>query len=117
MVPAVATANVFPTNTAIPTPTLPPAARGTETVAAGIRGVTAELRVIGRVWGQIEVDNQVTFAGIMAPGERRVVRAERKIIAHIGDGALVEATVNGRALGPVGPAGEVVRLEWSSQRP
>ena len=110
------TASILPTNTPVPSPTLPPAAIGTETVAASIRGVTAEIRVLGRVWAQFEVDNQVTFAGIMAPGERRVVRAERKITAHVGDGALVEATVNGRSLGPVGPAGEVVRLEWTSQR-
>lgn len=114
--PSPVTASVFPTNTPVPSPTLAPAALGTETVAASLRGVTAEIRVLGRVWGQIEVDNQVTFAGIMAPGERRVVRAERKITAHFGDGALVEATVNGRSLGPVGPAREVVRLEWTSQR-
>jgi cytoskeleton protein RodZ len=105
-----------PSPTVAPSPTLGAEGRATATAAAGMRGVTIEARASARVWSQIESDGQVVFAGILMPGEKRTWKAEKGIVMHAGDGALIEVTVNGRALGPMGDPGEVVKAEWLASR-
>jgi cytoskeleton protein RodZ len=99
-----------------PTPTLGAEARSTATAAAAMRGVTVEAKISGRVWAQVESDGQVSYSGILMPGERKVWRAERKLSLYVGDGALVEVIHNGQTLGPLGAKGEVARQEWSATR-
>ena len=106
----------LPSPTPRPSPTLDPAGQATATAAAAVRGVTVEARVGGRVWAQVESDAQIVYSGILMPGERRVWRAEKRILMHVGDGGLVDVTFNGRSLGPVGAAGEVVKAEWVATR-
>lgn len=112
--PAIAT--VAPSPTTPPTPTLGAEARATVTAVAAVRGVTVEAKINGRVWVQVEADGQVSYSGILQPGERKVWRAERKLTLYVGDGSLVEVTFNGQTLGPLGPKGEVAKQEWSSPR-
>ncbi|TAK24639.1 MAG: helix-turn-helix domain-containing protein [Chloroflexota bacterium] len=114
--PPTSTATPRPSPTPEPTPTLSASAGATATAAANVRGVTIEARVLGRVWSQVEEDGQVVFSGILQPSERRVWRAERRLVLHVGNGALVELNYNGQNIGPAGPADEVVRLEWTSSR-
>lgn len=105
-----------PSPTAAPSPTLGPAAQATATAAAGVRGVTVEARIGGRVWAQVESDGQIVYSGILMPGEKRTWKAEQRILMHVGDGALIDVTFNGRGLGPVGAPGEVVKSEWIATR-
>jgi cytoskeletal protein RodZ len=105
-----------PSSTAVPTPTLAPEAVGTATVAASLRGVTMDVRPSGRVWLQVESDTQVVFSGVIMPGDRRSWRGDRVVSLHVGDAALVDVQVNGRAVGALGAAGEVIKKEWTAQR-
>jgi cytoskeletal protein RodZ len=105
-----------PTPTVPPSPTLAPEGAATATAAAAIRGVTVEARVSGRVWAQVEADGQVVFSGILQTGEKKTWKAERALALHVGNAGLVEVTHNGQSLGRLGPAGEVVKREWTSAR-
>ncbi|HEV8634335.1 MAG TPA: helix-turn-helix domain-containing protein [Chloroflexota bacterium] len=105
-----------PTPTAPPSPTFAPGAAATATAAAGIRGVTIEVRAAGRVWAQAEADGQVVFSGILQTSEKKTWKAERTLLLHVGNAGLVEVTHNGETLGKLGPAGEVVKREWTSAR-
>jgi hypothetical protein len=78
--------------------------------------VTVEARVSGRVWAQVEADGQVVFSGILQTGEKKTWKAERALALHVGNAGLVEVTHNGQSLGRLGPAGEVVKREWTSAR-
>ena len=56
------------------------------------------------------------------PGEKKTWKADRKIVMHVGDGALVDVSFNGRTLGPVGQPGarvlaQVDLLERDQVRP
>jgi cytoskeletal protein RodZ len=99
-----------------PSPTMSAAGRATATTAAAVRGVTIEARVGGRVWAQVESDGQIVYSGILMPGEKRTWKAEKRVLMHVGDGGLIEIAFNGRSLGPVGAAGEVVKSEWVATR-
>ncbi len=107
---------VAPTATPQPSPTLPPDAQASATAAAGQRGVTIDAKTSGRVWVQVEADGQVTFAGILQPGEHKVWRAERRLSLYVGDAGLVEVIYNGLAVGQIGPKGEVAKKEWLASR-
>src|SRR5581483_10735893 len=99
-----------------PSPTLPPDAQASATAAAGQRGVTIDAKTSGRVWVQVEADGQVTFAGILQPGEHKVWRAERRLSLYVGDAGLVDVIYNGLAVGQIGPKGEVAKKEWLASR-
>jgi cytoskeletal protein RodZ len=105
-----------PVPTVPPSPTLAPGAAATGTAAAAIRGVTVEVRTSGRVWAQVESDNQVVFSGILQSGEKKTWKADRNLVLHVGNAGLVEVTHNGQVLGKLGPDGEVVKREWTSSR-
>ncbi|HEY3108155.1 MAG TPA: RodZ domain-containing protein [Chloroflexota bacterium] len=107
---------VPPSPTPPPSPTIGAAGQATATAAAAVRGVTIEARVGGRVWAQVESDGQIVYSGILMPGEKRTWKAEKRVLMHVGDGGLIEVAFNGRALGPVGPDGEVVKSEWVATR-
>lgn len=107
---------VIPSATPSPVPSLAPEERATATAAAAMRGVQVEARARDRVWLQAEADGQVVFSGILQTTERKTWRAERRIALHIGDAGLVEVAHNGRALGTLGPRGEVIRREWIATR-
>ncbi|MBM4416873.1 MAG: DUF4115 domain-containing protein [Chloroflexi bacterium] len=112
----VPTATTPPPPTATPAPAATPRPTGAPTAPASVpstaRGVTIEARTLGRVWTQVEVDGQTVFSGILQSGEHRTWRGETRIIMHVGNGALVELTHNGQAIGKAGGAEEVVRREW-----
>lgn len=118
--PPVLTTAPSPAMAASPTPpptaTLTTDARQTATAAASVRGVTVDAKVSGRVWVQVEADGQVSYSGILQPGERKVWRAERRLALYVGDGSLVQVVVNGQTVGALGPKGEVAKQEWSSPR-
>jgi len=105
-----------PSVTPPPTATMSSDGRATATPAAAMLGVKVEARATARVWTQVEADGEVVFSGLLMPGEQKTWKAERRIFMHLGDAALVELTHNGRQLGPAGPPGKVVKLEWSSSR-
>jgi cytoskeletal protein RodZ len=105
-----------PSPTAQPSPTLSAEGVATATAAAAVRGVTIEARIGGRVWVQVESDGQIAYSGILMPGEKKTWRAERRVLMHVGDGAMVDLTFNGRTLGRAGPPGEVVKAEWVATR-
>jgi cytoskeletal protein RodZ len=109
-------ATTAPSPTPRPSPTMSAEGRATATAAAAVRGVTIEARIGGRVWTQVESDGQIVFSGILMPGEKKTWKAEQRVVMHVGDGALVDLTFNGRSLGPAGASGEVVKAEWLATR-
>lgn len=78
---------------------------GTSEVAAN---VTVSVFALERVFVRISVDGEIAFEGRMAPGENKVFNAENQVVILTGDGSALRITYNGRDLGLMGGAGEVV---------
>ena len=78
---------------------------GTSEVAAN---VTVSVFALERVCVRISVDGEIAFEGRMAPGENKVFNAENQVVILTGDGSALRITYNGRDLGLMGGAGEVV---------
>lgn len=70
--------------------------------------VTVSVFALERVFVRISADGEIAFEGRMAPGENKVFNAENQVVILTGDGSALRITYNGRDLGLMGGAGEVV---------
>ncbi|NJN79358.1 MAG: DUF4115 domain-containing protein, partial [Anaerolineales bacterium] len=70
--------------------------------------VVVNLFALERVFVRISVDGEVAFEGRLAPRETKVFQAENQVVVLTGDGSALRVTYNGRDLGLMGGAGEVV---------
>jgi cytoskeletal protein RodZ len=91
----------------------PTAATGTEAgesvEAASVAGrVVLSIDVVQRSWVRVEVDGETTFEGQAQIGEVLLYEGEDSVLIRAGNGAGLDATVNGQAIGPLGERGEVV---------
>lgn len=85
-----------------PTPTFP---AGPEIIVA--------LQASEHVWVRVTADGAVAFQGILAPGQSESWRGQQAIVIETGNGAALQAIVNGQAVGVLGERGQIVRRAWS----
>jgi cytoskeletal protein RodZ len=101
---AIALAEAEPTAALpLPTPTLAFTAQG---------GITLTLKATEHVWVQVTSDDQVVFRGLLAPQQDVVHTALQRISVETGNGAALQATLNGQLLGALGERGQVTRRAW-----
>jgi cytoskeleton protein RodZ len=67
-------------------------------------------------WVTARVDGQRVIYKIVAPGESPSLDAQREIDIRFGDAGAVQATINGRESGPLGPDGAVRDLHATPDR-
>jgi cytoskeletal protein RodZ len=86
----------------------------TTTTTAQARGVTVVLRYLGRSWTRVTSDGKLSFEGIPGAAERRTFKADHSLELMLGAPAMVELTVNGRAIGIADNSGRVYRHAFTS---
>lgn len=98
---------------------LPTAPALTPTPTFAVRTDLVEMALTARehVWVQVFTDGRLAFEGILAPGTPQQWSGRQQVAVHTGNGAGVEATVNGQPQGPLGGRGEVVLRAWSPAGP
>jgi transcriptional regulator with XRE-family HTH domain len=85
------------------------AAAGESVEAASVAGrVVLSMDVVQRSWVRVDVDGETAFEGQAQIGEVLLYEGEDTVLIRAGNGAGLEATVNGQAIGPLGERGEVV---------
>jgi cytoskeletal protein RodZ len=72
-------------------------------------GVTMVLEFDQDSWTEIQADGQSVFVGMIRSGVRREFQAREGFRLTLGNAGGVRVTVDGRALEPLGQAGQVVR--------
>jgi cytoskeleton protein RodZ len=86
----------------------------TTTTTVQVRGVTVVLRYLGRSWTRVTSDGKLSFEGIPGAPERRTFRADHSLELMLGAPAMVELTVNGKAMGIADNSGRVYRHAFTS---
>ena len=95
-----------------PVPAAPsPPARGAAAppVPAAGSSLSLSIRLDADCWGEIVGDGRKLFSGTLRRGDERTFEARSSFRLTFGNAGAVRATVNGRALPPLGKPGEVVR--------
>lgn len=114
-----ATPDATATPTATPVVAVAPAAAteaATPTEAAPderpVERIALDLAILARSWVRVVADNSVALEAVLEPGELRSFEAAESIVLRTGNGAGVQATLNGQTLPPLGGTGEVVEIQW-----
>jgi cytoskeletal protein RodZ len=114
-----ATPDATATPTALPVAEAAPvaateAATPTEAAPAQqpVERMTMELAILARSWVRLLTDNSVALEAVLEPGELRSFEATESMVLRTGNGAGVQATLNGQTLPPLGGVGEVVEVQW-----
>lgn len=83
---------------------------GLETVEPQVfnANVTVDVFAVERTFLRVSVDGEQVFEGRMAPGESKVFEANEQVMVLTGNAAALRVSYNGRDLGLMGTAGEVV---------
>ncbi|MBN1284793.1 MAG: DUF4115 domain-containing protein [Anaerolineae bacterium] len=109
--------------TVTPSATLAPQASPTppgveiSAVQPSADSVLVIFNVTQRTWMRVTVDGAVSFEGIVAPGERVQYQGSETVNVRAGNGAGLDATINGQALGPIGERGELVDMTFTRDFP
>jgi hypothetical protein len=100
-----------PAGTAVSTPAAPAAAsEAGPTGSAGTQAPAAlnvRLRPLRECWVRVTVDGQ-RDERTLQPGEDIMLRGQEHVILRVGDAGALAVELNGRALPPLGPDGQVV---------
>ena len=105
-----------------PTPSLPPNVPASVSLAPGppptvalATGVSLTLKADEHVWVRVTEDGMTAFEGMLKPDEEQTWKADQQVIVETGNGAALNAEVNGQSIGLVGPRGRVVIRAWGPQ--
>ncbi len=77
-------------------------------------GVSIAAHLHGKSWMSVTVDGKNVFEGIAEDGETMTWTGEDSIIISTGNAGAVEITQNGKSLGTMGGAGEVIDRTYSN---
>jgi len=77
-------------------------------------GVTLELEATEHVWARVTVDGALVFEDMLAPGQVESWTGQELVIVDTGNGAGLQATVNGQPQGRMCGRGESCSRGWGS---
>lgn len=97
------------------TPTVPPTPAATPTFPVSTSGVTLTLQAREHVWVRVTVDGFTAFEGMLSPDAPQTWVGEEMVIVETGNGAGVEAIVNGQSQGLLCGRGEVCTRGWGPE--
>lgn len=67
------------------------------------------ITVTQRTWVRVSVDEEVVFEGQAEPGNLLQYTGQQSVVVIAGNGAALDVTYNGQAIGPLGERGEAVQ--------
>ena len=102
-----------------PAPTRTPSsvlAQATPAVPVSVDGrITLALEAKEHVQVRVRQDGTVVFEETMEPGQTETWSDDNTIVVETGNGAALDVTANGVALGPMGNRGELCTRAWGPQ--
>lgn len=102
-----------------PAPTRTPSsvpAQATPAVPVSVNGqITLALEAKEHVQVRVRQDGTVVFEETMEPGQNETWSDDNTIVVETGNGAALDVTANGVALGPLGNRGELCTRAWGPQ--
>ncbi len=78
--------------------------------------VTIRLQITAQEpsWVLVRTDGKYLFSGTMEPNQSRTVEASRNVELRLGNAGGVSVTMNGNAIGAIGPKGQVRTVQFTS---
>ena len=71
----------------------------------------------GHTWIRTVADGATVYEGFLEAGDRQTWQAKRSLTVRVGNAGVVDITVNGKPLGPLGGSGQVYEHTFSSGAP
>jgi cytoskeletal protein RodZ len=68
-------------------------------------------------WVQVSADGQTTFVGILHPNDTRSIAADDQVKIIAGNAGGLDISLNGKALDPIGPNGQVRTVRLTAEGP
>ena len=103
----------------VPAPTRTPSsvpAQAPPAVPVSVDGrITLALEAREHVQVRVRRDGTLLFEQTMEPGETKTWSDDEPLVVETGNGAALDVTVNGVALGPMGSRGELCTRAWGPQ--
>jgi hypothetical protein len=78
-------------------------------------GVSLTLTADEHVWVRITQDGFTAYEGLLKPGEAQSWHGDQQVIVETGNGAALNAAVNGQSVGVLGPRNRVLIRAWESE--
>ena len=71
----------------------------------------------GHTWIRTVADGATAYEGFLEAGDRQTWQAKRSLTVRVGNAGVVNITVNGKPMGPLGGSGQVYEHTFSSGAP
>ena len=108
-----------------PSAPAPPAPAPAPAVAAAVSASPAEENSTGAqvqveliaqepTWVSVRADGEYSFSGTLDANQSRTVSADRNVVLRVGNAAGLEVRLNGKSIGPLGDAGTVRTIQFTS---
>lgn len=78
-----------------------------------VKAVEITARYTGNCWTQIDVDNKTVYEGIPKSGETLSWAGDDHIVVHAGNAGAIAIQYNGKDLGALGAAGDVITKKFT----
>lgn len=98
---------------AVQTPPAAPVKTPAAVPAANNNDIDIDIKLTGRCWLQVEVDNRVVYEGTAQSGEKFSWKGNENVKITAGNAGAIEFVQNGKELGKLGSAGEVITKEFT----
>ena len=76
----------------------------------------ARLTIVDKSWVSANADGKQLFGAVLQKGDVREFDFSGKAVLHLGNGAGVEISVDGKSVGPIGGALRMLELTASGKR-
>ena len=76
--------------------------------------VQVELIAQEPTWVSVRADGNYSFSGTLEANQSRTVSADRNVVLKVGNAAGLEVRLNGKSIGPLGNAGTVRTIQFTS---
>jgi cytoskeletal protein RodZ len=83
----------------------------------GGRPVQVILTAREAAWVQVSADGRTAFVGILHPNDTRTIAADDQVKILTGNAGGLDISLNGKALDPIGPSGQVRTVRLTAEGP
>src|SRR5262249_30814148 len=90
------------------------ASPGSEAAPSAPGPVHVEIKADQPVWVLARVDGKFAFSGTLDASQARTVDGTNNVVLRVGNAGGVTLILNGKPVGPIGPAGQVRTIQFTS---